>query len=199
MTVKIDVPYKNVYQAEFLSPGTFITENRVVDLSHEHLNDRLRECVNKAKTIKERHNATPYGFRLRKIKRFEEVQVGDTIMNLPEQVGKWSGTYFITGNIQSYHTVPRTKDNNILLGNMWCNSMWLVVTNTNSYRATHPFNEEDKIVGWDGRTVKTGDDPIYCKYRNGMEHFKQKRYDMDHYGDPTEKELAELLNKLGVI
>lgn len=149
---------------EFLSPGTLFTETTTKPI--ESWDPVL--AAKMAKKIKERHGARPYGFR------FEERIVADPIddgegglLSVEQKTTRTSGTYFLTGKVETYDDVVRRADprERILRSNMRCNDYALVVSNTNSYLSTHPFDKEDFVVDADGNITERGDAPHWVEYR----------------------------------
>jgi len=145
---------KEVY-VEYLSPGTFISESTLVECSK---GIDICEAVKGAKKIKERHGATPYGFRF---------------VDGNQDLIEGQRTYYITGEVIKYKDVPNTAKNHTIRGNMRCNGWAYIIENTNSYKTTQPFEEEDVVVDWDGKIICRGDEPEMMKYRK--EFAKRKK------------------------
>jgi hypothetical protein len=75
-------------------------------------------------------------------------------------------------------TVGRS-DEKILASNMECNGWPVVAENTNSWKATLPFGEEDVIVDDAGNVVERGDDPKWVKYRAAKA--EERRRELDQF------------------
>lgn len=160
---------------EFLSPGTLFSE--ITEKPIESWDPVA--AAKMAKKIKERHGATPYGFR------FEERIVADPIddgeggkLAVEQKTTRTSGTYFLTGKVETYDDVVKRDDprDSVLRSNMRCNDYALVVSNCNSYRSTHPFHEKDFVVDAEGHLVELGDAPHWVAYRKQM----KKRWKKEH-------------------
>jgi len=121
---------------EFLSPGTFVSETTVKPIKKWDVD----EAVKMARGIKERHGATPYGFRF----FTRERGAGD----LDSKVVKTGGIYFLGGKILTLAQVKARKKagDGILISNMECNKIERVIENTNSWRVTLPFRDEDTLL-----------------------------------------------------
>jgi len=143
------------HYVEFFSPGTFMSEStrKKIDAWSPTLACSL------AKKIKERHGATPYGFRFVTMLEAKPVEVegGEKMDVLPKQV-KNSGIYFITGTIRTAEEVLAGTDpeENILRSNVRCNNIPAVIENCNSYKSTMPFEKQDLLVDWDGNILRQG-------------------------------------------
>ncbi len=138
----------------FISPGTFVSETTSEEIEKRD----LKAATQRAKLIKERYNATPFGFQ------FTD---GNGVVK--------GGTYYITGRLIKYDEVPNIEDNWILLSNMRNNGYPIIIENTNSYKTTTWFNEEDCIVDWDGYIIQKGDSPDLKAYRTKkLKEFKNK-------------------------
>jgi hypothetical protein len=85
-----------------------------------------------------------------------------------------SGVYYITGEIKKYDDIPETPQTHILKCNM--RSRPIVVENRNSYLFTSAFNEEDFICDWDGKILKSGNEPELVEYRKK----KKKEFDAEY-------------------
>lgn len=146
----------------FLSPGTFVSEASTQPI--ERHDPKL--AVEMAERVVERYGAKPYGFRF-ETRLVAEIPDGEGgTLKASKDVGV-SGIYFLGGTLVTYDEVRLRNDPNerILRENMRGNEMWIVVVNTNSYRATLPFNEEDVLVGADGEIVERGADRKHTDYR----------------------------------
>jgi hypothetical protein len=121
---------------EFLSPGTFVSESTQKEIDSWD----IEKAKKMAKSIKERHGATPYGFRFITRERKE----GD----FDSKETKRSGIYFLGGKILTLKDIKKRNDpkDSILISNMECNGYNEVIENTNSYRSTFPFKRNDVIL-----------------------------------------------------
>jgi len=121
-----------------------------------------------SETIRERYNAKPYGFVFETLVTAEDVPDGEggTLRVEPKRVAR-SGVHFLGGRLETYTEVVERNDpkEEILRSNMRGNEQWIVCINTNSYRSTLPFDEEDYIVDAQGKIVERGNDPKHVAYR----------------------------------
>ncbi len=146
----------------FLSPGTFVSEASTYPIDSRD----LRLALAMAEKVTERYGAKPYGFR------FEERIVGEMPdgqggkLHASKDVGM-SGIYFLGGKLETVDDVVARNDpkESVLRTNMQGNDMSIVIVNTNSYRSTLPFGEEDCIVDATGAVVERGDSPERIAYR----------------------------------
>lgn len=150
----------------FYSPGTLFSESS----SREIDSWDIKKATDLSKEIKERYDATPYGF------------VFETYVENSTKPLKRSGIHFLTGTLIKYDDIKENYDNSILLSNMRDNNFPIVCENTNSYRSTMPFNESDCVVDMDGNIVIKGDDPELVEYRVK----KNKEFD-DYYNELARK------------
>ena len=119
----------------FYSPGSFVAETTVKEIDAWSVDLAVRM----AKDIKERHGATPYGFRF-KTKESDGWS--------PKTV-KESGMYYLGGKLMKLIDIPDTKENSILRDNMIFNNYEWVIENTNSWKVTLPFyKDKDTLLGW---------------------------------------------------
>ena len=119
----------------YYSPGTFFLEQSRFEV--ETMDD-LAACAARAKVdVKERYNAKPFGFR------FEDGN-GKSL----------SGLYYLTGKVIRYDDVPDDKDHSIMRSNMNDPERCVVVENTNSFKHTSHFSEEDVVLDWDGNITR---------------------------------------------
>ncbi len=166
----------------FLSPGTFVSEasTQPIDAWDTH------EAAQRARTIKERHGAVPYGFYF--ITRLTAPPVPDGeggMLKVQEKEVEHSGTYFLTGRIETFDEVKGRVDpkDSILLHNMEWNEYPLIVINENSYRSTLPFGVRDIIVDEHGTILERGDTVERLAYREAKkaEHeINVKRADQEY-------------------
>lgn len=119
----------------FCSPGTFFSEQTEKEIPKWDV-----EAAKKmAKHIKERYGAAPYGFYfITKERRRDELNSKQT---------KQSGMYFLGGKIMTLAEVRKEMPNeHILISNMECNHWDKIIINTNSWKVTLPFTEEDRLI-----------------------------------------------------
>ena len=120
----------------FMSPGTFFSEDTVIEVDKHDVNEAIAKAIN----IKERYNATPYCFYFVTRERNEN--------DFDSKVTYTSGNYFLGGKIETLEEIEKRAlpSEAILLGNMKSNGWKKVITNTNSYRLTVPFSDDDTIL-----------------------------------------------------
>ena len=120
----------------FYSPGAFVSEQTTEPIDSWD----VEKAVEMSKHIKELHNATPYGFRFttreRKDDELDSIQI------------ETSGAYFLGGRIIMLTEIEAENDpaNTILISNMRCNKWNKVIENTNSWKITLPFTDDDVLV-----------------------------------------------------
>ena len=116
----------------FFSPGTFVSEqdDREVDSWD------VPTAVGMAAKIKQRHGATPYGFR------FSTMESDGWE---PKTV-KRSNMYYLGGTIKTLNDIPDVPENRILRDNMISNSYTQVIENTNSWKVTMPLYADDVVL-----------------------------------------------------
>lgn len=120
----------------FFSPGTFVAEASEVPISA--WDPEIAKKI--ARGIKERHGATPYGFRFTTRSRKES--------DLDSQVSARSPMYFLGGKVETLEEVEAraTKEDQILLSNMRGNGHKRIVTNNNFWRWIRPLEESDVVL-----------------------------------------------------
>ena len=119
----------------FLSPGTFVSETTTKEIDSWSVDLAMRM----ARDIKERHGATPYGFRF-------ETKASD---GWEPRTVKSSGIYYLGGTLLTIDDVPDTDENKTLRWNMKNNDIETVIENTNSWKVTMPFNKsKDVLLEW---------------------------------------------------
>lgn len=163
---------------EFFSPGTFVSEQSVRPCKHGDIMGALEM----ARTVKERHNAAPYGFRFYTVERqIVDDGQGNTAQKSSEKINR-SGMHYITGTLLKYDEIPETSSTQILRDNMRCNDYAYCIENRNSYRFTGEFAQDDCIVEWDGSVSARGNDAEQLEYR------KQFKAECDaYYSDLRQK------------
>ena len=108
----------------FLSPGTFFAETTTKPIDSWDVD----KAVEMARTVKERYNARPYGFRFSTRERGPD--------DLDSKEVKTSGVYFLGGKIETLKEVEARNDpkEEILRSNMRCNGWKKIVVNRRSRR-----------------------------------------------------------------
>lgn len=138
----------------FYSPGTLFSETSEIEIP---TGASLKAIVAKAKTVKERHGATPYGFSLKVVEEGVIKRGKETYRKEPKELSQ-SGMHFLTGRVMTIKDIPDDDEHRILLNNMKGNGWNAVVENTNSYRSTLPFEKDDVVVDWEGNVTARGSD-----------------------------------------
>lgn len=119
----------------FLSPGTFFSETTTKEIDTWSVDLAMQI----ARDIKERHGATPYGFRF-------ETKTSD---GWETKTVKSSGIYYLGGRLLTIDDIPDTKWNETLRWNMKYNDIETVIENTNSWKVTMPFDKsKDVLLEW---------------------------------------------------
>lgn len=123
---------------EFLSPGTFFSESTQKPIDSWDVEQAKRM----ARDIKERHAATPYGFRFSTRERKDN--------ELDSKVTKVSGTYYLGGKVETIEEVfaRNLPEEETLRWNMKTNDYKKIIVNINSYKSTFPLREDDTVLGW---------------------------------------------------
>ena len=122
----------------FYSPGTFVSEVTEKEIGSWH----VETAMEMARTIKERHGATPYGFRFTTRSRGKD--------DLDSKVTRTSHMYFLGGKIRhlDFIMLENNPDEQILISNMKINGWDRVIENTNSYKITQPLEKYDVVLDW---------------------------------------------------
>jgi hypothetical protein len=120
----------------FCSPGILVSEQTTKEIESWNIT-QAREM---AESIKERHGATPYGFYFTTRSRDED--------ELDSKETARSGMYYLGGEVLTLDDVKARNDPNdwILISNMECNNWDRIIVNTNSWKFTAPFNENDVVL-----------------------------------------------------
>lgn len=129
----------------FLSPGTFVHE-----MSEKPIDSwDVEKAKRMARSITERHGATPFAFYFTTRSRGED--------DLDSKVTDTSVTYYLGGKVETLAEVKAraTKDDRILISNMEINHYDRIITNTNSWKVTQPLNKNDVVLDWDVPKSKT--------------------------------------------
>lgn len=122
----------------FYSPGTFVSETTEKEIDSWD----VEKAKKLARSIKERHNASPYGFCFITRERRDD--------ELDSKVTKTSNTYFLGGKVLTLNDILAKDDPNdrILISNMKNNGWDRVIENTNSWKVTLPLKSDDIILEW---------------------------------------------------
>ena len=122
----------------FYSPGTFVSETTNIEIDSWDV-EKAKEL---ARTVKERHGATPYGFR------FVTRERGPN--DLDSKLSEQSHMYFLGGRIRhlDFILIENRPDEQILISNMKMNGWDRVIENTNSYKITQPLEKDDVVLDW---------------------------------------------------
>lgn len=132
------------HYVEFFSPGTFLSETSTEEIASWDIDT----AVQMATKVTERYGAIPYGFqfstRERSAKDFDSKET------------KRSQTYFLGGKIETLAEVEARNDPEeaILRSNMRANGYTKIVVNTNSWKATLPFNKGDVFLDVDMKKLR---------------------------------------------
>jgi hypothetical protein len=139
------VETKPLHFVTFRSPGTFVAEETAKPIGEWD----PREAMRIASGIKERYGAIPYGFQF---STWECADLGDG--ELPRRLKelKRSAHYYINGKVETLAEVEARSDpkERTLLLNMQGNGYARIVTTTNGYRWTQPFEDGDIVVNAEG-------------------------------------------------
>lgn len=126
---------------EFYSPGTFVSEvtRKPIDSWD------VAKAVEMARTIKERYNTTPYGFRFTTRTRTED--------DLDSHESAQSNLYYLGGRIETREEVMACNDpqEEILRSNMRINNIDKIIVNENSWRFTAELQPTDVILDFQPR------------------------------------------------
>lgn len=123
---------------EYFSPGTLVSE-----VTRRQIDSRdVERAKAMARDIKERHGATPFGFRFIARERADDEMDGHDVDP--------SNMYYLGGKVETLADVEAraTDDDEILLRNMRCNEYSRIITNTNSWKITLPLEEDDVVLDW---------------------------------------------------
>lgn len=125
----------------FFSPGTFVSEvtERPVDAWDVEIAKGM------AATVKELHDATPYGFQFITRSRGPH--------DLDSKVTKRSPMHYLGGQVLTLADVKARHDpkDSILIANMEGNKIARVIQNDNSWRVTIPLDDKDVVLEWEAR------------------------------------------------
>jgi hypothetical protein len=123
----------------FYSPGTFVAEESTKEIASWDVDAALTM----AREIKERYNATPYGFRFSTRTR----GANDFV---PKETTR-SPLYYLGGKVETLAEVKAraTEKDRILISNMEGNGWDRIITNDNSWRWTQPLQKDDVVLKWE--------------------------------------------------
>ena len=129
----------------FMSPGSFVSETTTKPINEWDVD----KAVEMARSIVERHGATPYAFYF--------ITKGRKDDELDSKIIKDSPMHYLGGTI---YTLKQLKDRHnpgdkILIRNMECNKWHKVIENNNSWRITQPFNKEDILLDVNLKSTET--------------------------------------------
>jgi hypothetical protein len=122
----------------FYSPGTFVAESDERPIASWDVDEAMRM----ADSISQRHGATPFGFRFSTRER--------DMFDLDSHVSASSPLHFLGGKIETLEEVEARNDpkEETLRSNMRGNGYKRIVTNTNSWKWTMPFGDEDVLLDY---------------------------------------------------
>ncbi len=123
----------------FYSPGTFVAETTERPIEAWDV-DAAKAM---ARTIRERHGATPYGFRFSSRSRGKA--------DLGSKVTATSPLYYLGGMVETLAEVKAraTEADRILIANMEGNGYDRIITNTNSWKWVQPLGPTDVVLEWE--------------------------------------------------
>lgn len=120
----------------FYSPGTFFAETNTeaVDIWD------IEVATERARTVLQRYNATPYGFQFTTRGRAPDDLDAKEIARSP--------LYYLGGLVETLAEVKAraTDADRILISNMECNGWNRIITNTNSWKWTQPLKDTDVVL-----------------------------------------------------
>lgn len=121
---------------EFFSPGTFVSESTVKEIESWD----VKKAVEMSRGIKERHGATPYGFRFITRTRNED--------ELDSKVTNRSNMYFLGGEVLYLADIEERNDpkDSTLIWNMKINKIDRVIENKNSWKVVFPLEKDDVVL-----------------------------------------------------
>ena len=122
----------------FYSPGTFVSETTEREIDSWD----VEQAMSMARTVRERHGATPYGFRFTTRSRADD--------ELDSKVTERSNMYYLGGKIRhlDFIILENKPDEQILISNMKINGWDRVIENCNSYKITQPLEKDDVVLDW---------------------------------------------------
>ena len=126
---------------EYYSPGSFMAETTLEPIDSWD----VATATEMAHGIKERHGATPYGFRF--------ITKGREPDELDSKTINKSNMYYLGGKVETVEEVEARNDpkEEILLSNMKCNGYDKIIVNDNSWRWTAPLKDDDVVLDFNKR------------------------------------------------
>ena len=120
----------------FYSPGTFLAETTERPIQSWD----VKLAVKMSKTITERYNAHPYGFRFMTRVRTEK--------QLDSKIVKESPLYYISGTIETREQLEARNDprEEILRGNVRGNGYKRVIRTTTGWQWVQPLHDDDIVL-----------------------------------------------------
>lgn len=120
----------------FYSPGTFVAEATEKPIESWDTDTALAMMED----IKERHGATPYGFR------FSTRARGETELDSKEVA--LSGMYYVGGKVRTREEVEADNlpGESILRGNMRCNDYERIWQSTEGWAWSQPLRPDDTVL-----------------------------------------------------
>lgn len=131
----------------FYSPGIFVAEETIKPIDSWDVD----AACEMARTVLERYNATPYGFRFSTRGRSET--------DLDSKEVARSNFYWLGGTVEILAQVKAraTEKDQILVSNMECNGWDRIITNNNSWKWTAPLDPDDVVLDWPADHRKEAD------------------------------------------
>lgn len=120
----------------FCSPGTFVSEETTKEIESWNVQEAEKMSID----IVERNSALPYGF-------YFTTRSRDSNELDSKQTSK-SGMYYFGGDVLTLDEVKSKNDphDRILISNMESNKFDKIIINTNSWKFTVPFHENDVVL-----------------------------------------------------
>ena len=140
---------KTQHFVTFYSPGTLMSETTTEPIDHWD----TEEAQDRARGIRERHGATPYGFLFTTRSRGPE--------DLDSKETSRSPMHYLGGEVQTLEEIKARQDprDRILISNMEGNGYDRVLVNTNSWKVTMPLGPNDVVLDWHAESpLMNGDD-----------------------------------------
>lgn len=165
---------REVHYVTFVSPGTLVPETTTRPIAA--WDPRL--AVELAESVRERYGARPYGFTFETHLEGDPVPDGrgGTLAVRPRKLCS-SAFHFLGGRVETLDEVEAraVASESILRSNMRGNGIAVVLVNSNSYRATLPFEAEHLVVDAVGAVVERGDDPRWVAAREKLRRENEAR------------------------
>lgn len=135
-----------VHFVTFFSPGTFVSEYTTKPIKSR--NTKL--AAQMAREIKERHGATPYGFRFETRIKFIAARITAESPSV-----KTSKMFYLGGCVRSSAKVLAGKHptEKILRENVKSNKYPAIIVNRNSYEIACPFLKGDVLLDHEGNRI----------------------------------------------